>query len=183
MQRGKRIMQAQGLRLIEPSLELKDQFFDFARESLAAGKDSWREGFEKALADFPAYVRKFADYREGRNLPEGWVQDSTQWLIDGDGTILGWVSIRHRLTERLMHRGGHIGYYIRPSARRRGHGTLICRLALEKAREIGIRRVLITCAKDNIGSNRIIRKNGGVLENEVWDEADKETVCRYWIDL
>jgi predicted acetyltransferase len=176
-------MSAEGLRLVEPSLELQEEFSAFAHESLAAGKDSWREGFEKALADFPAYVRKFADYREGRNLPDGWVQDSTQWLIDEESVVLGWVSIRHRLTDKLMHRGGHIGYYIRPSARRKGYGTLICRLGLEEARKLGIARVLITCAKDNIGSNRIIQKNGGVLENEVWDEQDKETVCRYWIDL
>ena len=52
-----------------------------------------------------------------------------------------------------------------------------------KAKELGITRVLITCATDNVASNRIIRSNGGILENEVWDEADKEMVCRYWIDL
>lgn len=168
-------------RLVEPSLELKDQFIAFVQDYLADGDKTW--GFEQALNDFPAYVQKFAHYRKGLNLPSGYVPDSTYWLMDDNGTILGRVSIRHKLTEKLMQRGGHIGYYIRPSARRKGYGTLICKLGLEKARELGIKRVLITCAKDNIASNRIIEKNGGILENEVWDEQDKEMVRRYWINL
>lgn len=170
-----------GLSLVEPSLELKEQFFAFAQDRNASGEKN--EGFAKALDDFPAYVQKFADYRKGLNLPPGWVPDSTCWLIDEDRTILGWVNVRHKLTEKLTHRGGHIGYHIRPSARRKGYGTLICRLALDKARHLGIKRVLITCAVDNIASNRIILENGGVLENEVWDEESKETIRRYWIDL
>ncbi len=174
-------MQNQKPRLVEPSLELKEEFFAFVQDYLADGDKTW--GFEKALDDFPAYVRKFTDYRQGLNLPDGWVPDSTYWLVDNNKTILGRVSIRHRLTEKLTHRGGHIGYYIRPSARCRGYGMLICKLGLEKARGLGIRRVLITCDKNNIGSNKIIQKNGGILENEVWDEEDKEMVCRYWIDL
>jgi len=175
-------VQSQELRLVEPSLELKEQFLAFVRDSLQEGTGSW--GFEQAIDDLPAYVQKFADYRQGRNLPPGWVPDSTCWLIDNNQTIiLGHVGIRHRLTEKLMQRGGHIGYYIRPTQRHRGYGTLICRLALEKAREIGLQRVLITSAVDNVASNRIIQKNGGVLENEVWDEESRETVCRYWIDL
>jgi predicted acetyltransferase len=117
------------------------------------------------------------------NLPAGWVPDSTYWLVDNDKTVLGRVSIRHRLTEKLTQRGGHIGYYIRPAYRCKGYGTLICKLGLEKARELGIKRALITCDKTNIASNRIIRKNGGTLENEVWDEESKETFCRYWIDF
>lgn len=171
----------EGSRLVEPAMELQEQFLDFVRDYLTDSDRTW--GFEKAMDDFPAYVQKFTDYRYGRNLPDGWVQDSTYWLIDSERTVLGRVSIRHRLTDKLMHRGGHIGYYIRPSARGKGYGTLICRLALEKARELGITRVLITCAKDNLASNRIIQKNGGVLENEIWDEQDKEMVHRYWIDL
>ena len=170
-----------GLSLVEPSLELKEQFFAFAQDCNASGEKN--EGFAKALDDFPAYVQKFADYRKGLNLTPGWVPDSTFWLIDSDKTVMGWVSIRHRLTEKLIHRGGHIGYYIRPTCRRRGYGTLICRLALEKACQLGIRRVLITCAAHNIASNRTIQQNGGILEDEVWDEEAEETVRRYWIDL
>ncbi len=168
-------------RLVEPSLELKEQFFAFVQDYLTDDDKTW--GFEQAMNDFLAYVQKFADYRKGLNLPSGYVPDSTYWLMDANGTILGRVSIRHRLTGKLMQRGGHIGYYIRPSARQKGYGTLICKLGLEKARELGIKRVLITCAKDNIASNRIIEKNGGIFENEVWDEESKEMVRRYWINL
>jgi predicted acetyltransferase len=174
-------MHTQGPRLVEPSPELKEQFFAFARDYEATRHDI--QDFRDAMVDFPAYVQKCTDYSIGRNLKPGHVPASTFWLMAEDDSIVGWVNIRHGLTDNLKHRGGHVGYYIRPGYRRKGYGTLICKLGLEKACELGIRPVLITCAKDNIGSNRIIQKNGGVLENEIWDEQDQEMVCRYWIDL
>lgn len=54
-------------------------------------------------------------------------------------------------------------------------------LALEKCRELGITRVLITCDKDNVGSAKSIQRNGGVLEDERL--LDGKIVQRYWIDL
>ena len=54
-------------------------------------------------------------------------------------------------------------------------------LALEECRKLGIDRVLMVCDKDNIGSAKSIRNNGGVLENEI--EADGVVQQRYWIDL
>lgn len=175
-------------RLVEPALELKEEFLAFARDCLSPTEDrasaaQANRNFADALTDFAAYVQNRIDYSVGRNLRPGYVPASTFWLMDGDGSIVGWVSLRHRLNENLAHRGGHIGYYIRPSARCKGYGTLICRLALCEAKKLGIERVLITCAKDNVGSNRIIQKNGGVLENDVWDEQDKELVNRYWVEL
>ena len=168
-------------RLVTPSLEFKEQFLAFVRDYVADGGEKW--GFQVALDNFPKYVTRAREYVDGIDLPPGFVPASTFWLMEQDGSIVGWVNVRHRLTERLMHRGGHVGYYIRPSERCKGYGTLICKLALEKAREIGLKRVLITCSSDNTASNRIIEKNGGILENEVWDQEDMEMVCRYWIDL
>lgn len=82
----------------------------------------------------------------------------------------------------LLFSGGHIGDGIRPSERRKGYATAMLRLALEKCRALGIRRVLMTCDKDNIGSAKSIIKNGGILENEVMNE-DGVLEQRYWIDL
>ena len=92
------------------------------------------------------------------------------------------MNIRHHLNESLLFCGGHIGDGIRPSERRKGFATGMIRLALEKCRELGIRQVLMTCDKDNIGSAKSIMKNGGILENEIVNE-DGVTEQRYWIDL
>ena len=82
--------------------------------------------------------------------------------------------------------GGHIGYSIRPSQRRKGYARETLRLTLDKCREAGEARVLITCDKDNIPSARTIPANGGVLENEVVDEpglGQSGMIQRYWITL
>ena len=82
----------------------------------------------------------------------------------------------------LLQEGGHIGDGIRPSERRKGYATEMVRLALLECKKLGIRRVLMTCEKDNIGSAKSIIRNGGVLENE-FINSDGEIEQRYWIDL
>ena len=89
----------------------------------------------------------------------------------------------HWLTDALRDWGGHIRYGVRPSERNKGYGTLMLKLALDKARALGIGRVLITCGKDNIASQRVILKNGGVLDSESYSEQAGRVTQRYWIDL
>ena len=91
------------------------------------------------------------------------------------------MNIRHFLNEQLLMNGGHIGDGIRPSERRKGYATEMIALALEKCRELNIRKVLMVCDKENIGSAKSIIKNGGVLENEVI--INGVTDQRYWINL
>ena len=81
----------------------------------------------------------------------------------------------------VLREGGHIGDGIRPSERRKGYATEMIRLALIECGKLGIRRVLMTCEKSNIGSAKSIVKNGGVLENE-FVNSDGEIEQRYWIE-
>jgi predicted acetyltransferase len=97
--------------------------------------------------------------------PGGYVPDTELWWVEGD-EFLGRIGIRHRLTPMLLEMGGHIGYDVRPSARRRGHATEMLRQALRVANELGIDPALITCDFDNVGSRTVIERNGGVLEDE-----------------
>jgi predicted acetyltransferase len=96
--------------------------------------------------------------------------------------VLGTARLRHRLNESLRNAGGHIGYDIRPSERRKGYGNAILAMVLPRARELGLRRVLLTCAADNVASARIIERNGGVLESR-GRLPDGRELLRYWIDL
>ena len=91
------------------------------------------------------------------------------------------MNIRHKLNEKLLLNGGHIGDGIRPSERGKGYGTRMIALALEKCRELGIDRVLMVCDRNNAASARTIVKNGGVMENEI--EVDGVVEQRYWIDI
>jgi predicted acetyltransferase len=144
------------------------------------GKD-WN--IEHAAKDFAGFVQQRLDWKKGHNLPDGWVPFSTFWLIRSDNVILGTSSLRHRLNDKLRKLGGHIGYQIRPSQRRKGYGTMILRLTLIKARQLGLKRVLVTCDDDNDSSTKIIERNGGILRDKCDRNETGKLTRRYWIDL
>lgn len=99
-----------------------------------------------------------------------------------DNKIIGSIQLRHELNEDLRKRGGHIGYGICPTERRKGYGKEQLSLVLSKAKELHIPRVMISCDKDNIGSAKVAIHNGGKLEWEGYDEEDG-LIQIYWIEL
>ena len=129
-------------------------------------------------------IKLCANNRKGIGLKEGWVPQNTYWLID-DEEFVGEISIRHYLTDSLLRYGGHIGYGIRHSKWNLGYGTKMLALALKKAKTMGLEKVLVTCDEDNIGSAKVIEKNGGVLENIIENIIDGTRIHtkRYWIEL
>ena len=106
--------------------------------------------------------------------PEGIVAMTTRWWVDGDD-YLGRLSVRHELNDWLREFGGHIGYVVRPSARRQGNASTMLAAALPIARDLGIDPVLITCDADNAGSRRVIESNGGVFEDQ------RQEKLRFWV--
>lgn len=135
------------------------------------------------IENYSLYLEKTMDYHMDRNVPDNFVPASLYFLMDkGSDKILGAVSIRHRLNAYLLERGGHIGYGIAPSERRKGYATEILALALEKCKDLGIEKALVTCNKSNLGSSKTILKNNGVLENEVVEESGN-VVERYWVEI
>lgn len=173
------------LELVFPSVRYKKSFLEAAAEfrandrSMLDPDDGLLHANEK---DFDTYVERKMANHEGRALPHDHVACTEYWLVDGD-TFIGRASIRHTLNDHLRQIGGHIGYAIRPSKRKRGFGTHILALALPKARALGIRNVLLTCDETNVWSIKIIEKNGGVLENVVPQGKGKPNKRRYWIYL
>ena len=126
---------------------------------------------------------KFDNYRYERNLRPDRVGESKYWLVDDEKALfIGEVGIRHKLNDALKLRGGHIGYGIRYSEWNCGYGTRMLALALEKAKEMGISPVLITCNDDNLASARVMEKNGFTLADKVSVSVDGKTIItrRYW---
>ena len=111
------------------------------------------------------------------------VPESIFWLVRDGQTVLGSSRLRYGLTARTAQIGGHIGYDIRPSARRQGHGTRLLALRLDRARSAGLYSRLLTCDTVNSASARIIEQNGGLLKNHIIDPDSGEEVSRYWIAL
>ena len=162
--------------LINPTLRLSS--------ALEACADEYRAGgdarYETAARDVAAFVRLCQDHAAGLNLPDGWVPQSMFWLVRDDECILGCSRIRHALTPFLSHEGGHIGFDIRPTERGRGFGTLLLRLTLEKARELGLEEVLITADEANVASWKVIERNGGRREEGQFS-GTRGPFRRYWI--
>ncbi len=166
-------------RLIAPRDDLRRSFAEAMDEFRAEGRGSeddqstfgdylrtraaeWSS--DEAFSLFTASIR--ADALEDTPRPEGYVPSTEMGWVDGE-TFLGRIAIRHRLTPHLLEVGGHIGYDVRPSARRRGHATEMLRPSLAIAHGMGIDPALITCDVDNIGSRTVIERNGGVWRTSV----------------
>jgi predicted acetyltransferase len=111
------------------------------------------------------YAARLRGEAEPKPREGGYVPQTILWWAEGD-EYLGHVRIRHRLTEQLARRGGHIGYEVRPGARRRGHATAMLAAALPVAASLGIELAHVDCDAGNLASRRIIEKNGGRLKRE-----------------
>jgi predicted acetyltransferase len=168
------------LTLETPSEPLQSAFREMAAEFEVEGNPRYAPD----ARDFSGFLARVRQDAEGRRVfPDGkiGVPTSQFWLVEA-GRILGSSRLRHRLTPELEHEGGHIGYDVRPSARRTGLGTILLRLTLVRAWALGFARVRITCDADNIGSIRVIERNGGILEAEVPSVRRGVQIRRYWIE-
>lgn len=134
----------------------------------------------KVTESFEEFVKNILGEAKGLNLPEGWVPASEFWLVDRN-EFIGRVSIRHSLNDHLLKIGGHIGYYIRASKRKMGYGKAILKLALLEAKKLGLKKILVTCDEGNIGSQKIIEANKGILEDIVEVGEGHPRKKRYWI--
>lgn len=127
---------------------------------------------------FAAWVRQRTRLIHPAGTPcPGEPHGSPRWIVE-DGRILGAFALRHRYDEAR----GYIGYGVRPSARRRGLASWALGEMLVEARAaLGLDRVLMVCAVDNIASARTIERNGGVLEDI--RDVGLGPIRRYWISL
>ena len=129
---------------------------------------------------FLEYIKKLEGWSLGKGLPDKFVP-STFLVGVIDGQIVGRLSLRHRLNDFLARIGGHIGYGVIPSCRQQGYATEMLKQALPICSSLGIKKVLITCDIDNLGSQKVIERCGGIFENVTDDSQLKVQKRRYWI--
>lgn len=175
------------VRLIEPTDELEASHRSFVAEMRAADNEliPWVLGVPHET--FAAYVKQLRNAALGVGIPEGKVAHATYWLVEtcdgGQREIVAVTNVRCELNEALRRHGGHVGYGVRPSARRRGFATMILGLALDELRKRGVARALVTCGESNTASAKAIMRNGGVLEGAQFEPELGCVVTRYWIDV
>ena len=143
-----------------PAERYRESFLRALRELQREGLPWWSGGdLGLAEGDFAAFVaKKLADaHPTAERVPK-----THLWAV-ADEEFVGRISIHHELNDELRAAGGHIGYDTVPSFRSRGVGTEMLRLALPKARALGLTEVLLTCDDTNAASIRVIEANGGRL--------------------
>lgn len=168
--------------LVRPAFGFCDSYRGLVAEFTAAGEKPVPFVLAFEHHDFAAFLKRLEFCARGIDLPKGFVAHSTFWLVRDRWEVVGVSNIRHSLTAALRREGGNIGYGIRPGVRRRGFGATILRKSVDQAAALGLERVLVTCAKANLGSVKVILHNGGVLESEEYLPDRDEIVQRYWID-
>jgi len=149
----------------QAQIELQAEGFDFAWELTTDG--SWT-----------AYLERLDRFHDGVELPDGVVR-STFYLAEVNGEVVGSTSIRYELNEYLSEFGGHIGYCVRPTFRRRGYAATMLRLQIELAREARIHDILVTCLESNEPSAAVIERCGGEYEFSR-TRPDGAEFRRYW---
>jgi len=129
---------------------------------------------------FAAWVRRMLDQSDPAKASAlGRVPCTFRWIVE-ERRVVGGIALRHGLNDQVL-RLGHIGYGIRPSARRRGLATWALEQILGEARALALDRVLLVCEEDNTASSKTIERLGGVLEGI--QATGHGTVRRYWITL
>lgn len=175
------------IELVEPSARLHASWLASMREFDGAALHGYSTfGFEvEELATAEGFERWLErERRQNDRALDGFVPATAWWIVDEaePETVLGSIHLRHELNDWLLAEGGHIGFGVRQSARGRGAATAALRLVLERARAMGIERVLLCCESANPASRAVIVAAGGALE-DVRESAEHGRHERCWIAL
>ena len=165
-----------------PTLERKDDAIDYINEHLKYNSNINGVGsLDKYLDNYEGWLVKLEEDKN-RQPTEERVPGETFFLVrESDNKIVGMVNIRWTLNKRLRESGGHIGYGIRPTERRKGYNKINLYLALEYCQNHGIDRVMLTCDKENVASSKTMLALGAKFEKEQIYDGDLEE--NYWIDI
>lgn len=168
-------------KLVEPTIEMEKEYNDYINEWEKEEDKIVPYASRRSIIDYKELIIFWRDMTTDKAYERGFVPSTLYFLVDENKRIYGALHIRHELNEYLLSYGGHIGYGIRPSERKKGYAIKMLSLSLPMIKKLEIKKALITCNKTNSASAKTIIKNGGVLENEVME--DREITQRYWIDI
>ncbi|MCE5344003.1 MAG: GNAT family N-acetyltransferase [Eubacteriales bacterium] len=171
-------------RLVKPDESYLEEIRAYREEVAMTDGDMDGMGSLRRISDVSEWLRFTRALENPETVPENMVpSDQYLYVREADNRIVGMINVRRELNETLAVYGGHVGYSVRPSERRKGYGKRMLSDCLAQCRACGLVKVLLSCRVNNEGSRRTILANGGELENIVYIQAELATFQRYWIKL
>ena len=168
--------------LVKPDLSYADEIIKYKEESLAESPVINGSAGLDRFSSIEVWLEELKKRSCEDTVPKGLVPSSTYLAVrEKDNYIVGMIDIRHYLNEYLTQVGGNIGYGVRKTERNKGYAKQMLKLALEKCKELKIKKVLITCDEDNIASEKVILSANAKLEDI--RNVNGENKKRFWIDL
>ena len=168
--------------LVKPDLSYADEIIKYKEESLAESPIINGSAGLNRFSSIEDWLEELKKRSSEDTVPKGLVPSSTYLAVrEKDNYIVGMIDIRHYLNKYLTQVGGNIGYGVRKTERNKGYAKQMLKLALEKCKELKIKKVLITCDEDNIASEKVILSAKAKLEDI--RNVDGENKKRFWIDL
>ena len=173
------------LYLIKPTMAYAEQIMDIRREIFETDGENGFDGCS-SLQNYgtaEGWLDHLARFEDPATVPAGYVPSTTYLAVRAeDDRVVGIIDLRHHIDHPILSVwGGHIGYSVRPADRGHGYAKEMLRLNLENCRARGMKKVLITCHRGNIASEKTILANGGIFDGEV--SLEDGTVHRFWITL
>lgn len=174
--------------LERPSLERKEAAKEYINEHFKyKSKINGVGSLDNALSSM-TYEEWLEDVLKTENKDyansKGLVPATTYFMIrESDNRIIGMVNFRHYLNDYLSKIGGHIGYGIRPTERKKGYAKIQLYMALQEAGKMNIDNIMVSCESSNIASEKTILALGGKIDRIEHDDIKNRDVKVYWIDV
>ncbi len=157
------------LRLVTPAREYLDPFIVALKQgwSPQTSRDVSASYLAAIEADGDAFLADLVSSEGLIEQPDGTMRPRlpqiVRWMWDGE--FVGSINLRWQPggDELPPHVSGHVGYAVVPWKRGRGHATAALRLLLPEARMVGLTAIEITTNADNVASQKVIERCGGVL--------------------
>jgi len=173
------------MKFVFPNNSYKDKAIEFINEFYEYNSDINGSGaldrYLKNKLSYESWIEKVRADIDIANIENGRVPALTYFYVDDSDNIIGMINVRLALNDFLKKEGGHIGYCIRPTERKKGYATQMLRGALKFCKTIRLSEVIVTCDKINIASAKVIRNCGGKLDKEFYSDTFKEVIQRYLI--
>lgn len=159
------------LKHVWPSMEYKEDSINYIKEHYECNSQIHGvSGLNRYLEDYEGWLEKL-EYYKSIEPNEEWVPSESYLLVrEEDNKVVGMINLRLVLNESLKKFGGHIGYSIRPSERKKGYNKINLYLMLKRCCEIGLNEVLLDCSVDNPGSYKTMESLGGVRIDKYYND-------------